>query len=334
VAAAAGTPPTVAPPPGLAQPEERGFFTRNRLIVLGVLLALLLGVLAFALTRPAQVLVPTVIGKSQAQAESILRNAGFDVAVTSVPSDNPRGTVLEEDPTAGSRVDDGSTVTITVSSGLGTAVMPPVAGLPAKEALKTLRDRGLRVKQRNEFSNSVKRGLAIGTLPSEGQQVDRGTTVTLLVSEGPKLVTVPSVVGLQQDIAQSQLREAGLLPDVTQRNSDAPEGEVISQEPGPGSTVRRHSTVTIAISTGAGTAFVPNVIGDTQSGAKRSLKSQGLSVRIVERTTKDPNEDGVVVDQSPPAGTRLRRGEFVTIFVGRFTPPPTTTTSTTTTTGP
>jgi beta-lactam-binding protein with PASTA domain len=54
----------------------------------------------------------------------------------------------------------------------------------------------------------------------------------------------------------------------------------------------------------------------------------------VKRTTTDPDEDGQVLDQSPTAGTRLRRGEFVTIFVGKFSEPPTTTTPTTTTPSP
>jgi beta-lactam-binding protein with PASTA domain len=73
------------------------------------------------------------------------------------------------------------------------------------------------------------------------------------------------------------------------------------------------------------------VVGESQDAAKSDLKAVGLKIRIVKRTTTDPNEDGQVLDQSPSAGTRLAPGEFVTVFVGSFTPPPTTTTSTTTT---
>ena len=64
-------------------------------------------------------LVPTVIGKDEDQAKSILGSAGFEsVEVESVPNDAPSGTVLEQGPPAGSSVADGSTVTLTVSSGL------------------------------------------------------------------------------------------------------------------------------------------------------------------------------------------------------------------------
>jgi beta-lactam-binding protein with PASTA domain len=98
--------------------------------------------------------------------------------------------------------------------------------------------------------------------------------------------------------------------------------------------VKRHTTVTVVVSNGAGTAVVPNVVGESQDQAKGDLKAAGLGVRIVKRTTTDENEDGTVLDQSPSAGTRLRRGEFVTVFVGKFEAPPPTSTTTSTTPTP
>jgi serine/threonine-protein kinase len=271
-----------------------------------------------------------VIGKTQPTAEAILEEAGFEVAVKSVPNEAEPGTVLEQDPLAGSKADKGSTVTITVSTGLGTVVVPDVAGQPEKRALNTLRDAGLRPKERQRSSGTVKRGLAIGTAPEAGSELERGKPITLLVSTGPKLVQVPSVIGQQQDAADTAIRDAGLIPDFENRDSDAPVGEVIAQNPGAGSTVKQHTRVTVVVSNGAGTAVVPNVVGESREAARGDLKAAGLSVRIVLRTTTDENEDGTVLDQSPSAGTRLRRGEFVTIFVGKFKAPPTTTTTTTT----
>jgi beta-lactam-binding protein with PASTA domain len=92
--------------------------------------------------------------------------------------------------------------------------------------------------------------------------------------------------------------------------------------------VKKHTAVTIVVSTGAGTAIVPNVVGEAQDEAKAGLRDAGLSVRVVKRATTDENEDGTVLDQSPSAGTRLQKGEFVTIFVGKFEAPPPTTTTT------
>jgi beta-lactam-binding protein with PASTA domain len=90
--------------------------------------------------------------------------------------------------------------------------------------------------------------------------------------------------------------------------------------------------VTVVVSTGPAPAVVPNVVGESLEAAKGDLRAARLSVRVVERTTTDPNEDGQVVEQAPSAGTRLSPGEPVTVFVGRFKAPPTTTTTPTTTT--
>jgi beta-lactam-binding protein with PASTA domain len=302
------------------------------LVVLGLLLLALVGVLVYALTRSGgDVLVPTVIGKTQAEAETELGDAGFEVAVTSVPSDSPRGTVLEQDPPAGSRAEEGSTVTITVSTGLGTVVIADVAGQPEKQALRTLKRQGFRPRVRERPSPTVRAGLAIGTIPEAGRVLARGRTITLLISTGAKRVSVPSVIGQPQDVAAAQIRDAGLIPDIENRASDAPVGQVIAQDPAGGATVRQHTAVTVVVSNGPAPAVVPNVVGESQDAAKADLRAAGLSVRIVKRTTTDPNEDGQVVDQSPSAGTRLAPGEFVTVFVGKFEAPPTTTTPTTTT---
>jgi serine/threonine-protein kinase len=333
VAAAAGVPPAEPPPdPPL---EDRGFFTPGRLVALALLLLLVLGgLLAFLLTRPESVLVPTVIGQDQAPATAALEDAGFEVAVRSEPNDAPKGTVLEQDPRAGERADEGSTVTISVSGGLGTIVVPSVAGDRASEARKTLKDAGFRVKERERPSSALRAGLVIDTQPPAGTELERGRTVTLLVSSGARLVDVPAVIGDQQDLAESQLRALGLIPDVEQRDSDAPEGEVIAQDPAAGSSVKTHTAVTIVVSTGAGTAIVPNVVGESRDEAAADLTAAGLKVRVVERTTTDENEDDVVLDQSPSAGTRLQSGESVTVFVGKFEAPPPTTSTTTSPTPP
>ena len=83
---------------------------------------------------------------------------------------------------------------------------------------------------------------------------------------------------------------------------------------------------------------MPNVIGEDEGPAKSTIIDRGFSVRVVRQNTSNEDEDGVVINQTPPAGTNLNQGETVTIYVGRFVEPPTTTTtsssSTTTTTGP
>jgi serine/threonine-protein kinase len=329
---------TTAPPPpggpGEGQGEER-FWTRNRIIA-AVLLAVALagGIVAFVLTRPAkQVLVPAVIDKQQAKATAILQNAGFEVAVSPVPNSAPVNAVTEQDPPAGSRADEGSTVTITVSLGLGQATVPEVSGLDQAAATRALKKRGFKVAIQRRFSHEPD-GNAIGTDPAAGAELDRGSTVTLLISKGQNLVTVPSVVGELQDVAVAALNQAGLRAHVIHQNSDEPENQVLSQSLPAGSTQKPNASVTITVSTGAGSIVVPDVVGSLKDDAIARLRDAGVrNIDRVVTAVTDESQDGRVTNEAPSPGSRIRSTDTVTITIARFQPPPpgdnTTSTSTT-----
>jgi beta-lactam-binding protein with PASTA domain/tRNA A-37 threonylcarbamoyl transferase component Bud32 len=335
VAAAAGTEPPPPPPPG--PPEPRGFFTPGRLALLALLLLALAGVIVYFLlikdgSSTPQVIVPTVIGTSEAKATETLTAAGFEVAPRKIPrKDTPAGTVIEQDPTAGSKAPEGSTVVITVSAGLGKATVPDVKGEEAAAARERLQKLGFKIQVNRQHSDRVKEGIVIGTVPPAGTHLERESTVTLQVSSGPNLVEVPSVVGLDKGAADTQIRDAGLKPHFQKQESTQPAGQVIDQSPAGGSTVRRNSTVTVIVSSGIGKVTVPNVVGESSDQAKADLGAAGLNARVVKQTTDDPNAEDQVLSQSPTAGARLPRGEAVTIFVGKFKETTTTTTTTTTT---
>src|SRR4051794_7704404 len=333
VAAAAGAAP---PPPPEEPPEPAGFFTPGRLALLALVLLAIVAVVLFFLLRGGstpKVVVPTVIDKSQQKASEILTAAGFVPAVEPVPRSNtPPGKVFEQDPTAGSRAPEGSTVRISVSVGLGKAIVPDVKGMSTADAQKELEKAGFRSDVSRQHSDRVEEGTVIGTVPPAGTRLERKEIVTLQVSSGPNLVQMPSVVGLDQGAADAQIRDAGLRPRFQKQESTEPQGQVIDQSPDGGSSARRGSSVTVIVSGGVGKVVVPNVAGESRQQAGADLQAAGLNVRVVKQTTDDPNADDQVITQSPTAGSRLPRGEAVTIFVGKFKEPTTTTTTTTTTT--
>jgi serine/threonine-protein kinase len=333
VAAAAGTEP---PPPPPEPPEQRRFFTPWRIALLVLLLLLLAGVAAFFLLRgggTSDVLVPTVLGKSKDDATQTLTKAGFVVNPKGVPRANtPVGKVIEQDPTAGSRAPDGSIVTITYSIGLGSALIPDVKGATKADAEQQLKKAGFQTTIQNQHSDKVKKGTVIGTDPPAGTKLEREKPVTIIVSNGPNLVQVPSVVGLSQDAADTQLRDAGLKPHFQKQESSQAKGQVIDQSPDAGSSQRKGSTVTVVVSKGLGDVTVPNVVGESKDAAVADLRASSLAARVVTQTTTDANADGIVQRQTPGAGNKLPRGEAVTIFVGKFKEPTTTTSTTSTTT--
>jgi eukaryotic-like serine/threonine-protein kinase len=312
----------VAPPaepqePPAAPPEERRRGWRWAILL--VLVVALGALAAWALTRPGQVVVPSVIGESEEVATQTLEEAGFAVEVTEVATTDPDtepGTVLEQDPRAGEEIDEGSTVTLSVSTGPGTARIPDVQGLAERKAVTRLEDRGFLVETREQFSDDVEPGLAIGTDPPAGEKVDGGSTVTLLVSKGSNAVEVPTVVGDQQQIAENEIERAGLIANVETQDSDEPEGIVIAQDPVAGSSVSPGSEVTIVVSTGAGSVIVPDVEGLSEDAAIDTLASRGLDVSVREEPVSDASDDGRVLDQAPEAGARVREGDEVTIVVG------------------
>jgi serine/threonine-protein kinase len=87
------------------------------------------------------------------------------------------------------------------------------------------------------FSDSVPSGQVIGTEPATGMQLSTAQPVTLLISKGSDRVEVPDVVGLDDQAALNALSDAELAGTIVQRDSDEPQGEVISQSPGAGKLV-------------------------------------------------------------------------------------------------
>jgi serine/threonine-protein kinase len=92
-----------------------------------------------------------------------------------------------------------------------------------------------------------------------------------------------------------------------------PEGTVIRTDPGPGRLIERDSSVTLFVSSGPGEVVVPNVVGEDQESAVESLRAEGLSPIVRERSSSEPVD--TVVDQTPAGGQRVDEGSSVTIFV-------------------
>ena len=297
---------------------------RRRWIMIGLLAAVLAGLLAILLINRLaadQVRVPGVTGTDVERAVDELEAAGFEVDVDEFANDAPRGRVLEQDPRAGEEVEEGSTVTISVSSGPGRGVVPDVVDQPEAEAVEELEDAGFRVKSRRETSTDVDEGSVIRSNPSPGLRAKRGSTVAIFVSTGPKLVTVPDVLNQTEESARSALEDAGLLVDAEFEESDADEGTVISEDPGPGSRVEEGTRVTIGVSEGPGDVSIPNLVGQSRQTALGNLSAANLGATVVTVDTDVESEDERVLDQTPGAGSRVPPGTDVTIEVGRYVEP-------------
>jgi serine/threonine-protein kinase len=342
-AAFAPLPPVIATPAeaaeeeGDSEEEEQRKRRRRRWILAGI--AVLIGILVgIAVTRDTTTDVPAVTGNELNVAIALLQQNGYQVGgVTRVERDAPANTVLEQDPPAGQTSLDCSflsffcskpSVTLTVSAGPGSAKVPVTAGLDRPAAVAKLKGAGFVVQVESAHSDTVGAGLVIHSDPPSGSTLTRGSTVTITVSSGPKLVKVPVLVGTQRAVAVQQLRGRGLVPTVSEATSSSPEGEVIRQSPSAGTQVAPGSNVSIVVSKGAQKIAVPNVIGKQRSDAVSALRAAGLTPVVQEQDTDVPSQVGRVTDQFPPPGSQVDSGTDVTIVIGKQPSGPVTTPTT------
>ena len=308
---------------------------RGPVIAVIAALVVLIGVVGFLLLTQLgddsggpTVPVTNVVGSEAAAARTLLEAQGFKVDVVRRANDQqPKGIVVRQDPSAGTKVQKGETILLTVSDGAGTAKVPNVAGDSFENAQSAIQAKGLKVERRDEASDTVAPGIVTRTDPPGGTRVDKSaTTVVVFVSAGPAPVNVPNVEGVDQVAATQTLNSAGFrVVKATQASSSTPSGDVISTSPGAGNPAPRGSTVTINVSTGPETANVPNVVGQSQGNATSQLTSAGFNVTVVQVPSTPANANKVIA-QDPAGGTSANKGSAVVITVGNGPSGSTTTT--------
>ena len=151
--------------------------------------------------------------------------------------------------------------------------------------------------------------------------MERGSRVRLFVSSGPEQATMPDVVGLTREAAETRLTRERLEVRVVREASDEPEDEVIAQSPAAGTKLDKDERVTITVAEGREQVDVPNLVGLSEEDARRVLRGDKLGVAVRHRATDNEEEDGQVLDQRPGAGVEVDEGRSVIVIVGRFEAP-------------
>ncbi len=205
--------------------------------------------------------------------------------------------------------------------------VPSVVGMTPEDARVRLESRDLKLQVAGQaYSNTMPEGRIIRQDPEAGASVAVGSTVSVTVSLGPELVTVPRVVEWAYDEAEQALEKLGL--DVDKREEFAlqtPPGVVMRQDPAPGTRVMPGTTVTLVVSRGLPKVQVPNVVGERLADAMRRLEEAGLKIKWPPteqgRADNIPPEVlnrvcvGCVLSTDPPAGREVNLGTEVKIAV-------------------
>lgn len=271
-----------------------------------------------------QVKIPLVANKDRAEAEKILKDAGFEVTVEETTHDKiARGKAIGTDPAANASVARGTEIKLLVSSGREITDVPDLTGKTTEEAVKLLKDAKLVLNNevKEEASDDVPKGKIITQTPPQGSQVSAGTKVTITVSTGPEDVRVPVVTGQQVEDARENLESAGFKVVVNQVDSVEPKGQVLSAS-SEGEKLAKGSEITLEVS--LGNQFeMPSLQGMKFGDVFRELQAAGWrgtpdQLHRENKNTADLGRVDEVAQQSIHSGQVIKRDEDITVTVYVF----------------
>lgn len=231
------------------------------------------GVLTYGMELWGGKSVPGTVGESQANAEAMLSDKGFEVNVQAEPADDAIGKVLSQDPEAGTRLPEGSEVTIVVATN---RTIPEVVGLSEEEARAKLAEAGAERIETKVVSSSEAEGTVLEVSPGAGEPFVSRSIVTLTVA-GPYIV--PDVVGKKESDAVDAVKAAGLTPEVSYITSDKTVRTVVETSPAAGEAVGEGSTVQLKVSSPFPTdpMHLAEFFGHSSQDVDTYLQKQGYS---------------------------------------------------------
>lgn len=254
--------------------------------------------------------IPSVAGSDVSTAHHDITEAGFEVTEKTEYSNTvPSSTVAASSPHAGKRATKGTTVTLTVSAG-----RPTVPEIPADRSVqaytRTLSDRTLSTgTTKSDYSSDVPEGQLLSVSPAPGSTVGVRSSVTLIISKGPKPVSVPDVSGKSENDARHELEKAGLhVGDVSTDDSATDlgqRGKVTRTDPGEGTEVNEGSTVHLFV---APDVAVPQLIGSTVKEARAKADKVGLKIDAGDAKSNDR-----ILVQNPLPGFSAERDSVITV---------------------
>ena len=290
---------------------------RNRIIAL--LLAISVGASGWwiILGPGAKVTVPSVIRASVDKANSLLTPLGLksEVAERIYSEEVPEGLVLAQDPVGGKKIDPSGTVKLTVSKGAERYFVPQLVGLTPEAAVNAIAKLPLKTGTITEvFNAQIPKGFVISAKPAPGTKVRRDVTIDLVVSKGVETLALASYIEKNGEEALTELSEAGFDVTVTYAfDEKIIPGGVISQTPAAGD-IPKGAKIELIVSKGSAFVTIPTkgIVGLKQEKARQLLEGLGLVVQDKPKGTKNKT----VINVSPKAGTKVKRGSTVTIAVG------------------
>jgi serine/threonine protein kinase/beta-lactam-binding protein with PASTA domain len=317
------TPPARPPaattaPPAQGRRRRRGW-RPQRVVPIVVLVVLLLaaGTAAFAAAAATgpRVRVPNFVGVGKEAAQKAADQARprpVKVRMRTIPSDDPAGTVVDQDPSPGTLLGAHHAVTLRLSAGPPPVDLPKVTG-QTEAAARTALESGptpFVVTTEHRTDENIAAGHVVEQRPA-ADTAPPGSEIHLVISDGPAPVEVPNVVGkTYEDAAKALTAKRFKVTRQDEYSDTVAAGRVIRHDPVANAEAPRDSTVTVVVSLGPDLVTVGDYEGETVEDAVTALEQAGLQVDVV-----GYRPGRRVKHQDPPEGTKLRRNETVTLYL-------------------
>jgi beta-lactam-binding protein with PASTA domain/tRNA A-37 threonylcarbamoyl transferase component Bud32 len=299
--------------------EPRGYKRKRRWPKVLLIALLLIGLVAGGaygvtyLTTPSHE-VPSLHNLTLTEARAELEPLNLDL----VEADSKfhdvieKGRIIDQDPSSG-ELKEGSEVRVTISKGAEPRDVPDLEGMTQAEAEEALEDAGFTPVFAAGHDEEILAGTVIDWDPKDGKQ-PKNAEISVVISHGKAPREVPLVRGKSFDDAKKAIEALGFTVErVDEFNDDVPESQVVGTRPPVGNKAPFGSKIVIVVSKGPEIVTVPDVTGRTPAQASAALEAAGLRVGSI---FGPPNSNRVLAT-SPSAGSKLKRGSAVDLYVGR-----------------
>ena len=203
---------------------------------------------------PKDVEVPSLIGKSKLEAETVIKDSNlvFEVIEEVYDEAIPEGYIVWQNPESPMKIKENRTVQVKVSKGSSLVTLPDFSNMKYEDAVKKIEDLGLIADVKKENSSKIDEGNIIKQFPASKTDVQLRSTVTIYVSEGEEIIyaKVPNLIGKSETEAKKLLSDNKLLlksPIEYVQDESKEDGVVIKQSVPASNSVEEMTAISITV---------------------------------------------------------------------------------------
>ena len=203
--------------------------------------------------------------------------------------------------------------------------VPNLVGQPQNVAQTMCEKKQLKMEVESEEASDKEAGTVIEQKTKAGKKVKKNTVIKVVISSGPEKITIQSVEGMDEDAAKKALIKQGFtsknITVTSEYSSDVESGKATRTDPAQGTEVSADSKITLYISKGEkqpDKVSVPSIVGMYASDAASTLAASNLSDGGASAEEySDEYDEGMIIRQSPEAGTKVNEGTSVSYVVSK-----------------